>query len=352
MITGKDKNSCNIFYQQIIDYLHSDKFTKDAKDILRSENFQSTRNKINSYFKSPIQHLKFIQKDELLLYNKARKIQKEYFYSKGDKRELRKTFVLYSTFSDFDTYYYFPYKDEVDDWKPLLNNFKKENKFLEGEELDSKIQQYLTNQREFGENPFKKNHHSKNHFEYIEYIYRSNNIKYVLSVFFENLYFDDESNTLKYLTKENFKKYQDKGFRVSNFTTLNSFATKRSKTAIMRIFRKFVPYYYSYLSGLITEKQFLPVFVSEMREYILETLKVRMMGNLNNSLLSQKYSESFLRHLSFEYNNGSILKRSINEFSTQEQKHLLKLMSDISNKQLFDENLELCIYLEEKLKGE
>ena len=74
------------------------------------------------------------------------------------------------------------------------------------------------------------------------------------------------------------------------------------------------------------------------------------MENWKNSLTSQNHPESFLKYLSFEYNNGSILKCSINEFSTKEQKYLLKLMRDTSNKQLFAENVELCIYLEDKFK--
>lgn len=347
MITGKDKSLTNTFYQQIINYLYTDNFVKDLKNVLQNKNVQSQKNKIKDYFRAPIKHISYLKKIRYSPQQKPNNVKKEYFYFKEDRELLRKMFVVQSTFKYSPDYCYLPIKSEQFDWNSFFSNFERENQSLQGDELSIQIGKYLQNNI-----PLKPNNRSKSFSEYINYIYSSNSGQHNIFRFLNNLYFDDESTTLKYIVKEEFENYQGKDFRLTNLTALNSDRTKMIPTATMRIFTKLIPQYYSYLSGLITEKQFLPVFVSEMREYILETLKVRMMGNLNNSLLSQKYPESFLRHLSFEYNNGSILKRSINEFSTQEQKYLLKLMNDNSNKQLVDENLELCIYLEEKFKGE
>lgn len=347
MITGNDKNSGNIFYQQIIDYLYTDKFVEDLKNVLQNKNFQFQRDKVKDCFRAPIKHLGYLQKMRYSPQQKPNDVKKEYFYFKEDRELLRKMFVIQSTFKYSPDYCYLPIKSERFDWNSFFSNFERENQSLKGDELSIQIGKYLQNNI-----PLKPNNRSKSFSEYINYIYSSNSGTYNIFRFLNSLYFDDESTTLKYIVKEEFENYQGKDFRLTNLTALNSDQTKINPTATMRIFTKLFPQYYSYLSGLVTEKQFLPVFVSEMREYILETLKVRMMENWRNSLLSQNSPESFLKYLSFEYNNGSILKRSINEFSTQEQKYLLKLMRDTSNKQLFDENLELCIYLEEKIKEE
>lgn len=347
MITGNDKNSGNIFYQQIIDYLYTDKFVEDLKNVLQNKNFQSQKNKIKDYFRAPVKHISYLKKIRYSPQQKPDDVKKEYFYFKEDREYLRKMFVIQSTFKYSPDYCYLPIKNEQFDWNSFFSNFERENQSLKGDELSIQIGKYLQNNI-----PLKPNNRSKSFSEYINYIYSSNSGTYNIFRFLNSLYFDDESTTLKYIVKEEFENYQGKDFRLTNLTALNSDRTKINPTVTMRIFTKLIPQYYSYLSGLVTEKQFLVVLVTEMREYILETLKVRMMENWRNSLLSQNSPESFLKYLSFEYNNGSILKRSINEFSTQEQKYLLKLMRDTSNKQLFDENLELCIYLEEKIKEE
>ena len=347
MITGNDKNSGNIFYQQIIDYLYTDKFVEDLKNVLQNKNFQSQKNKIKDYFRAPIKHISYLKKMRYSPQQKPNDVKKEYFYFKEDRELLRKIFVIQSTFKYSPDYCYLPIKSEQFDWNSFFSNFERENQSLKGDELSIQIGKYLQNNI-----PLKPNNRSKSFSEYINYIYSSNSGQHNIFRFLNNLYFDDETTALKYIVKEEFKNYRGKDFRLTNLTALNSNRTKINPTATMRIFTKLIPQYYSYLSGLVTEKQFLTVLVTEMREYILETLKVRMMENWRNSLPSQNSPESFLKYLSFEYNNGSILKCSINEFSIQEQKYLLKLMRDTSNKQLFDENLELCIYLEEKFKGD
>lgn len=159
-----------------------------------------------------------------------------------------------------------------------------------------------------------------------------------------NLYFDDESNTLKYIVKEEFKNYRGKDFRLTNLTALNS----SIPTSTMRIFTKLIPQYYSYLSGLITEKQFLPVLVSELREYILEVVKLRIV----NELEILPYSEYFLEYLSFDYNFDSSSKYSINEFPIDKQKLILEIMKKSSNEDVRNDYLKLYLYLEDKFKGD
>lgn len=345
MITGKDKKFGNIFYQQIIDYLHSDKFVEDLKNVLQNKNFQFQRDKVKDCFRAPIKHLGYLQKMKYLPGRKMGKINKEYFYFKEDKEVLRKTFVIQSIFSEFDNHCFIPLRNEQVNWDTFFSNFKEENQFLQGDELTTKFKKYS----EKG-NQSEKDSRSKSFSEYIRYIYYSNSGRYDISNLFEDLYFDDESSTLKYITREEFKEYQGKDFRLTNLTTLNSFVLKRITSVRLRLFVKLVPYYYSYLSGLITEKQFLPVLVSELREYILEVIKVRIVNNPDILPRSETYPEYFLEYVSFEWNDGDILKCSINEFPISEQKYLLKLMRDDSNKKVRKEQLNLYLYLEEKFK--
>jgi hypothetical protein len=53
----------------------------------------------------------------------------------------------------------------------------------------------------------KPNNRSKSFSEYINYIYSSNSGTYNIFRFLNNLYFDDETTSLKYIVKEEFKNY-------------------------------------------------------------------------------------------------------------------------------------------------
>lgn len=257
MITGNDKNSGNIFYQQIIDYLYTDKFVEDLKNVLQNKNFQSQKNKIKDYFRAPIKHISYLKKMRYSPQQKPNDVKKEYFYFKEDRELLRKIFVIQSTFKYSPDYCYLPIKSEQFDWNSFFLNFERENQSLKGDELSIQIGKYLQNNISL-----KPNNRSKSFSEYINYIYSSNSGTYNIFRFLNNLYFDDETSTLKYITREEFKEYQGKDFRLTNLTTLNSFVLKRITSVRLRLFVKFVPYYYSYLSGLITERKFLPVLVS------------------------------------------------------------------------------------------
>ena len=343
MITGNDKNSGNIFYQQIIDYLYTDKFVEDLKNVLQNKNFQSQKNKIKDYFRAPVKHISYLKKIRYSPQQKPDDVKKEYFYFKEDREYLRKMFVIQSTFKYSPDYCYLPIKNEQFDWNSFFSNFERENQSLKGDELSIQIGKYLQNNI-----PLKPNNRSKSFSEYINYIYSSNSGTYNIFRFLNSLYFDDESTTLKYIVKEEFENYQGKDFRLTNLTALNSDRTKINPTATMRIFTKLIPQYYSYLSGLVTEKQFLVVLVTEMREYILEVVKLRIV----NGLEILPYSEYFLEYLSFDYNFDSSSKYSINEFSIDKQKLILEIMKKSSNEDVRNDYLKLYLYLEEKLKGD
>lgn len=274
---------------------------------------------------------------------KPNDVKKEYFYFKEDRKLLRKMFVIQSTFKYSPDYCYLPIKSERFDWNSFFSNFERENQSLKGDELSVQIGKYLQNNI-----PLKPNNRSKSFSEYINYIYYSNSGTYNIFRFLNSLYFDDESTTLKYIVKEAFENYQGKDFRLTNLTALNSNRTKINPTATMRIFTKLIPQYYSYLSGLVTEKQFLVVLVTEMREYILEVVKLRIVNGLEIS----PYSEYFLEYLSFDYNFDSSSKYSINEFPIDKQKLILEIMKKSSNEDVRNDYLKLYLYLEEKLKGD
>lgn len=339
MITSKDKNSCNIFYQQIIDYLHTDKFVEDLKNVLQNKNFQFQRDKVKDCFRAPIKHLGYLQKMRYSPQQKPDDVKKEYFYFKEDRELLRKMFVIQSTFKYSPDYCYLPIKNEQFDWNSFFSNFERENQSLQGEELCIWIEKYLQSNI-----PLKPNNRSKSFSEYINYIYSSSSGQYNIFRFLNNLYFDDESTTLKYIVKEEFKNYRGKDFRLTNLTALNS----SIPTSTMRIFTKLIPQYYSYLSGLVTEKQFLTVLVTELREYILEVVKLRIVNELEIS----PYSEYFLEYLSFDYNFDSSSKYSINEFPIDKQKLILEIMKKSSNEDVRNDYLNLYLYLEEKFKGD
>ena len=343
MITGNDKNSGNIFYQQIIDYLYTDKFVEDLKNVLQNKNFQSQKNKIKDYFRAPVKHISYLKKIRYSPQQKPDDVKKEYFYFKEDREYLRKMFVIQSTFKYSPDYCYLPIKNEQFDWNSFFSNFERENQSLKGDELSIQIGKYLQNNI-----PLKPNNRSKSFSEYINYIYSSNSGTYNIFRFLNSLYFDDESTTLKYIVKEEFENYQGKDFRLTNLTALNSDRTKINPTATMRIFTKLIPQYYSYLSGLVTEKQFLVVLVTEMREYILEVVKLRIV----NGLEILPYSAYFLEYLSFDYNFDSSSKYSINEFPIDKQKLILEIMKKSSNEDVRNDYLKLYLYLEEKLKGD
>lgn len=252
-------------------------------------------------------------------------------------------FVIQSTFKYSPDYCYLPIKNEQFDWNLFFSNFERENQSLQGEELSIWIEKYLQSNI-----PLKPNNRSKSFSEYINYIYSSSSGQYNIFRFLNNLYFDDESTTLKYIVKEEFENYRGKYFRLTNLTALNS----SIPTSTMRIFTKLIPQYYSYLSGLVTEKQFLTVLVTEMREYILEVVKLRVVNELDISTYFEDYPECILEHLSFDYNYNSSQKYSINEFPIDKQRFILELMKKSSNEDVWDDCLELYLYLEEKLKGD
>ena len=106
MITGNDKNSGNIFYQQIIDYIYTDKFVEDLKNVLQNKNFQSQKNKIKDYFRAPIKHISYLKKMRYSPQQKPNDVKKEYFYFKEDRELLRKIFVIQSTFKYSPDYCY------------------------------------------------------------------------------------------------------------------------------------------------------------------------------------------------------------------------------------------------------
>ena len=218
MITGKDKNSGNIFYQQIIDYLYTDNFVKDLKNVLQNKNVQSQKNKIKDYFRAPIKHISYLKKIRYSPQQKPDDVKKEYFYFKEDRELLRKMFVIQSTFKYSPDYCYLPIKNEQFDWNLFFSNFERENQSLQGEELSIWIEKYLQSNI-----PLKPNNRSKSFSEYINYIYSSSSGQYNIFRFLNNLYFDDESTTLKYIVKEEFENYRGKDFKLihSNFNNEN-----------------------------------------------------------------------------------------------------------------------------------
>ena len=336
MITGNDKNSGNIFYQQIIDYLYTDKFVEDLKNVLQNKNFQSQKNKIKDYFRAPIKHINYLKKMRYSPQQKPNDVKKEYFYFKEDRELLRKIFVIQSTFKYSPDYCYLPIKSEQFDWNSFFLNFERENQSLKGDELSIQIGKYLQNNISL-----KPNNRSKSFSEYINYIYSSNSGTYNIFRFLnktlqglsdsplfpedfhltkiikqnqgtnlsllqwkKKLFYSSKLNTnykytnyLMYFDGVGLREmpwvelgeflndlyYSEKGFKLisnpndnyhnnfkfTNLTEFNNHVLKGSEEIYLNLFTKLSPYYYTYITGIISEGEFLPVVVPEMRNYIL-----------------------------------------------------------------------------------
>ena len=138
-------------------------------------------------------------------------------------------------------------------------------------------------------------------------------------------------------------------FKFTNLTEFNNHILKDSEEIYLNLFTKLAPHYYGYITGIVLEKEFLSVVISEMRNYILAQLKYRISRGLQ--MREKQYSINYyLRSLKF--GERKFPKFAIDEFPESEQKHILKLFHRKDNLQVKLKNIELVNYLENKFKGE
>ena len=138
-------------------------------------------------------------------------------------------------------------------------------------------------------------------------------------------------------------------FKFTNLTEFNNLILKDSEEIYLNLFTKLSPYYYAYITGIISEGEFLSVVIPEMKSYILAQLKYRISKGLK---IKKKQSRInyYLRYLKF--GERKFPKFTIVEFSENEQKHILKLLQDKKNSQAYFGNIELSMFLENKFKGD
>lgn len=136
-------------------------------------------------------------------------------------------------------------------------------------------------------------------------------------------------------------------FKFTNLTEFNNLILKDSEEIYLNLFTKLSPYYYAYITGIISEGKFLSVFIPEMRDYILAQLKYRISRGLQ--MREKQHSINYyLRSLKF--GDRRFPKFAIDEFPESEQRHIMKLFQQKKNSQIKFENIEISMYLEEKFK--
>lgn len=138
-------------------------------------------------------------------------------------------------------------------------------------------------------------------------------------------------------------------FKLTNLTEFNNLILKDSEEIYLNLFTKLSPYYYAYITGIISEGKFLSVFIPEMRDYILAQLKYR----ISRGLQMREKQHSINYYLgSLKFGDRRFPKFAIYEFPESEQRHIMKLFRQKKNSQIKFENIEISMYLENKFKGE
>jgi hypothetical protein len=342
MITIQTKESSNtMFYKGIIKYLESDNFVKTFKDIFKSRDFKSSLGYNRKFFTAPIENLSYSN----CRHKDGTPLQKSCFKL---KEEFKLSFIIYKIMMDVldvggnDAFLNKTLQGLSD--SPLfpedfaLTNIIKQNRGTALSLLQWKKKLFYSSR-------LNTNYKYTNYLMYFDGMGLREMFGVELGEFLADLYYSEKGFQL---IQNPLDKYHN-SFKFTNLTEFNNTTLKGSEEIYLNLFTKLAPYYYAYVTGIVSEKDFLSVFISEMKSYILAQLKYRISKGLKIKK-KQSHINYYLRYLKF--GERKFPKFTIVEFSENEQKHILKLLQDKNNSQAYFGNIELSMFLENKFKRE
>lgn len=342
MITTQTKESSNtMFYKGIIRYLESDNFVKTFKDIFKSRDFKSSLGYNRKFFTAPIENLSYSN----CRHKDGTPLQKSCFKL---KEEFKLSFIIYKIMMDVldvggnDAFLNKTLQGLSD--SPLfpedfaLTNIIKQNRGTALSLLQWKKKLFYSSR-------LNTNYKYTNYLMYFDGVGLREMFGVELGEFLADLYYSEKGFQL---IQNPLDKYHN-SFKFTNLTEFNNTTLKGSEEIYLNLFTKLAPYYYAYVTGIVSEKDFLSVFISEMKSYILAQLKYRISRGLQ--MREKQHSINYyLRSLKF--GDRRFPKFAIYEFPESEQRHIMKLFQQKKNSQIKFENIEISMYLEDKFRGE
>ena len=343
MINNKTKESSNtMFYKEIIKYLETDNFVKNFKDIFKSRDFKSSLGYNRKFFTAPIENLS----SSSCHHKDGTPLQKGWFKL---KEEFKLSFIIYKIMMDVldvggnDAFLNKTLQGLSD--SPLFpENFALTNIIKQNRGTTLSLLQWK--QRLFYSSRMNTNYKYTNYLMYFDGIGLREMIDVELGVFLADLYYSEKGFQL---FQNPLDKYYHNNFKFTNLTEFNNHILKGSEEIYLNLFSKLSPYYYGYITGIVSERDFLSVVVPEMRGYIQAQLKYR----ISKGLQMREKQHSINYYLgSLKFGERKYPKFAIDEFPESEQKHILSLLQQKKNSQAYFGNVELSVYLENKFKGE
>ena len=342
MITTQTKESSNtMFYKGIIRYLESDNFVKTFKDIFKSRDFKSSLGYNRKFFTAPIENLSYSN----CRHKDGTPLQKSCFKL---KEEFKLSFIIYKIMMDVldvggnDAFLNKTLQGLSD--SPLfpedfaLTNIIKQNRGTALSLLQWKKKLFYSSR-------LNTNYKYTNYLMYFDGVGLREMFGVELGEFLADLYYSEKGFQL---IQNPLDKYHN-SFKFTNLTEFNNTTLKGSEEIYLNLFTKLAPYYYAYITGIISEGEFLSVVVPEIMDYILAQLKYRISRGLQ--MREKQHSINYyLRSLKF--GDRRFPKFAIDEFSESEQRHIMKLFQQKKNSQIKFENIEISMYLEDKFRRE
>lgn len=342
MINSETKESSNTaFYQGLIRHLELDNLVKTFKDIFKSRDFQSDLRYNRRFFTAPIEHLsssKCCHKDGTPLQKGCFKL----------KEEFKLSFIIYKTMMDVldvggnDAFLNKTLQGLSD--SPLfpedfhLTKIIKQNQGINLSLIQWKKELFYSSRSN-------TNYKYTNYLMYFDGVGLREMPWVELGEFLADLYYSKKG--FQWIPNPNDNYHNN--FKLTNLTEFNNHILKGSEEIYLNLFTKLSPYYYAFITGIISEGEFLSVVVPVMRDYILAQLKYR----ISRGLQMRKKQHSINYYLrSLKFGDRRFPKFAIDEFPESEQRHIMKLFQQKKNSQIKFENIEISMYLEDKFRGE
>ena len=341
MINNK-KDGSPSYYEKIIGFVTSDKFDKKLKLIFKNEYFEWLLKRNRKYFTAPIQNL------YQCFHKHKSPLTKYYFKSKEFKNDLKLSFVIYKIMKDA-----LEFSGNFRFLNQVVHKLSDSPLFPEDFPLTKIIKENqgtILTQKEWNEKLFYSSEQYTDYLIYFETLWLGDISEIQLKDFLFNLYQSKSGvNKLAWFRNINANDYLGDNFKFSNFTRFNKYVLNDSEEIYLNLFTKLAPYYYGYLSGIVSEKDFHSVVVPEMREYILAQIKYRICEGFQ---LKEKSKNIYYYFDYLKFGDGKYPKFAIDEFPDSEQKHILKLLQKSQDSNLKIKNFDLMNYLKNKFKGE
>lgn len=340
MINSETKESSNtIFYKGMMKHLELDNLVKTFKDIFKSRDFQSDLRYNRRFFTAPIEHLS----SSGCCHRDGTPLQKSCFKL---KEEFKLSFIIYKTMMDVldvggnDAFLNKTLQGLSD--SPLFpEDFHLTKIIKQNQGTNLSLLQWK--KKLFYSSRLNTNYKYTNYLMYFDGVGLREMPWVELGEFLADLYYSKKGFQWIPNPNDNYRN----NFKLTNLTEFNNLILKDSEEIYLNLFTKLSPYYYAYITGIISEGEFLSVVVSEMRDYILAQLKYRISRGLQ--MREKQHSINYyLRSLKF--GDRRFPKFAIDEFPESEQRHIMKLFQQKKNSQIKFENIEISMYLEDKFK--